>query len=62
MCVPLYYDGTYESLCDETTSKISRDLGYQIGLYIHAGAFLVSLVFDRYVHIFQGDLQENLYS
>jgi hypothetical protein len=50
--VPWYSGGGYKALCDETTSKIDQDSGYQIGLYTHAGAFLVSLAFDRYGHIF----------
>jgi len=60
--VPWYSGGGYKALCDETTSKIDQDSGYQIGLYVHAGAFLVSLAFDRYVHIFQDVLLEKLYS
>jgi hypothetical protein len=36
---------------NDTITRCNNHSGYNIALYIHAGAYIVSLGFDRFVHM-----------
>jgi hypothetical protein len=40
-----------DSVCRNATPRNTDHIGYRIALFIHAGAYIVSLGFDRYFHI-----------
>ncbi len=48
--VPLKIDNDFH--CTGTPRDHSNYTGYHIALYTHAGAYIVSLGFDRYVYSF----------
>jgi len=50
--IPQYIGNGNVSFCNENMSDTSNHSGYQIALYVHAGAYIVNLAFDRYISSF----------